>query len=365
MHRIPARILTSLVLAAAAALVAAQPIQYGPGSSFATHDIAPGVIAFIPAYTRGGIVSGNSVAVIGNDSVLVVDTGHFPSQAQAMIARIRQATDKPVRWVVNTHWHPDHFTGNAAYRDAYPGVTFVASSATVRRFEDGWKFNDTSAFANVIATWQQRLRDGKGADGTALSGPMREFYTSELPEVENAAREWKDVPHVAPTMRVDDRMEFDLGGRKVQVMFLGRGNTEGDLVAWVADTRTLVTGDLLVAPLPYCYGSFISEWAATLRKLDAFDSRAIVPGHGPVYADKRYLRSVIALLDTMQAQASAAVAKGVPLEQFQRDADLSRFEQEMTRGDFFQERIWKDSVVANGLKRAWREAKEGPLHDED
>ena len=103
-----------------------------PYFAYETVKVAEGIYAFVPPEPRGGLVSGNSIAVNGDDGVLVVDTGHFPTLARKMIADIRRLTDKPVRYVVNTHWHPDHVFGNGAYREAFPDVNVLAHVETRR-----------------------------------------------------------------------------------------------------------------------------------------------------------------------------------------------------------------------------------------
>ena len=97
-----------------------------------TEKLAEGVYAFIAPEPRTQVVSGNSVAVIGDDGVLVVDTGNVPSLARRMIGEIRKLTDKPVRFIVNTHWHPDHLMGNAVYREEFPGVAILSTGFTRR-----------------------------------------------------------------------------------------------------------------------------------------------------------------------------------------------------------------------------------------
>ena len=97
--------------------------------------VAEGVYAFIAEEPKTEIVSGNSVAVIGDDGVLVVDTMHFPSLTRRMIADIKQLTDKPVRYVVNTHWHPDHLMGNGEYKQAFPDVVILSTPSTREQME--------------------------------------------------------------------------------------------------------------------------------------------------------------------------------------------------------------------------------------
>ena len=92
--------------------------------------VADGVYAFITPEERSSFQAGNSIAIVGDDGVLVFDTGNIPSMTRRQLAEIRRITDKPVRFVVNSHWHPDHTLGNADYRAAFPGVTIIGTSAT-------------------------------------------------------------------------------------------------------------------------------------------------------------------------------------------------------------------------------------------
>ena len=96
-----------------------------------------------------------------------------------------------------------------------------------------------------------------------------------------------------PNVTFDRRMVVDLGGRKVEISFLGRGNTAGDAVVYVPDAKVLATGDLLDAPIPYAMGSFIGEWIVTMKALAAYDAAVMVPGHGTIEHDKQYMLLVI------------------------------------------------------------------------
>src|SRR5215213_6463661 len=119
-----------LVVAPLARIDAQSPVSYPSVLTYRTEKIAEGVYAFITPEERSSFQAGNSVAIVGDDGVLVFDTGNIPSMTRRQIAEIRRLTDQPVRYVVNSHWHPDHTLGNAEYRQAFPGVTIIATSAT-------------------------------------------------------------------------------------------------------------------------------------------------------------------------------------------------------------------------------------------
>ena len=101
-----------------------------PERMYQTVEVGAGIFAFIAPETTGPIPSGNVVAIVGDDGVLVVDSGRFPSLAKRMVADIRQKTDKPVRYLVHTHWHVDHIAGDGAFRAAFPDIVFVSTDFT-------------------------------------------------------------------------------------------------------------------------------------------------------------------------------------------------------------------------------------------
>ncbi|HEY8087204.1 MAG TPA: MBL fold metallo-hydrolase, partial [Polyangiaceae bacterium] len=136
--------------------------------------LADGVYGFIAPEPRADLVTGNSVLVIGDDGALVVDTGHFPSLARAQIAAIRRLTDQPVRYVVTTHWHPDHLFGNEAYRQAFPGVVFLGHAETRRLalLRDPAYIDQQHRFGDLLLKLRTMQRSGM-ADGKALDDDDR------------------------------------------------------------------------------------------------------------------------------------------------------------------------------------------------
>jgi glyoxylase-like metal-dependent hydrolase (beta-lactamase superfamily II) len=131
----------------------------------------------------------------------------------------------------------------------------------------------------------------------------------------------------------------------------------------VPDARVVVTGDLLVAPVPYGYGCHPSAWIATLQRLTALDTAAIVPGHGPVMHDWSYAKRVTALLEAVRAQVGEAVAQGATLEQAQERVDLSSFREGFAVGRFERGAAFDDFFARSAIDRAYQEAK-GALAEE-
>ena len=325
-------------------------------SGFETVKVADGIHAFIATQTDSALVSGNMTAIVGDDGVLLVDTGHFPSGTKRMLAKLRELTPLPVRYVVNTHWHPDHNTGNSAVLDAFPQAVIISTQATREAFDAELPKFEPAAMKPIGAKLREALRTGKTSKGVPLTDDQRKRFAGMLEDLEGTLPDLEQGRHMPAQLTFARELRLWLGKREVDVRFLGRGNTAGDAVVYVPDTKTLMTGDLVVYPTPYAFGSFFGEWVQTMDALLAIDAAAIVPGHGPVLHDKTYLQAVRALLAEMVAQAKAGVDH--------KDLKLAS-RRELTHGDAKLEHDLDTYVLDPGYPRALREAKEGPLKDEN
>ncbi len=328
-------------------------------SDFDTVKVANGVYAFIAPEPKAGIVQGNSTAIIGNDGVLVVDTGQFPSLAERHIAEIRKLTDKPVRYVLLTHWHGDHNWGASAYLTAFPDVVVLSHDFTRQVIsKSGPKFlaQATTELPQLIELIKKRLAEGKRRDGTPLTEEQKLGLKEDLAAIQAAAPEFPKVKNPSPNLTFDGNLTLHLGNREVQVKWLGRGNTAGDAIVWVPDTKTLLTGDTVVYPTPYGIGSYFSEWPTVLQKMIDMKAAAIVPGHGPVMHDYAYFERLKALFAALTSQVKQAVAKGMSLEDTRKVVTLADFSERFAGSDPFRKRAFQDFFVSPGVTRAYEEA---------
>ena len=343
--------------------IAALSAQRGPETvltEYQTVKVADGVYAFVAPESKTPFVSGNSLVVIGTEGALVVDSTNIPSLARRMIADIKRLTDKPVRFLVNTHWHPDHLMGNAAYLEAFPGISIVSTTA-MREIADQQVpayFEQTLGATGAATTGALRsiLESGKKRNGAALTADEREFFELELADYEAWAAEAKTARYVAPTVTFDREMTVRLGGREVRLMFLGRGNTSGDAVVYVPDAKVVATGDLLVGPTPYATASFLREWVGVFDQLARLDVAAVVPGHGPVEHDWRHALLVRKILQSVIDQVDRAVANGLSLDDTRKQIDVAAIREEMTAGNPFRMRAFDDFFLTSAVDRAYRDA---------
>jgi glyoxylase-like metal-dependent hydrolase (beta-lactamase superfamily II) len=324
---------------------------------YRTVDVARGILAFVSPETNGPIPSGNVVAIVGGDGVLVVDSGRFPALATRMIGEIRKRTDKPVRYLVHTHWHADHIAADSAFQAAFPGMTFVSTDFTRTKMLEK-QADYLRDVAKNDAGYVRQLREALDNE-KALPEDNRRYLEQEVADLELEARELDGARLVPPGLTFANALTVHLGDREVRIAFLGKGNTEGDTVVSVPDARVVVTGDLLVAPVPYGYGCHPAEWIATLRRLMAenADAAAIVPGHGPVMRDWDYARRVIAVLESIREQVAAAVRDGASLEDTRKRVHLDPFQEQFAGADFGRGKAFRDFFVASAVERAYQEAK--------
>lgn len=228
-----------------------EPASSGADNSANIVEIAPGVFVhqghhavYSPA--NGGDIC-NTGFIIGRDAVAVVDTGGTARIGSALKAKITALTDRPIRYVINTHMHPDHVLGNAAFK------------------ADGCQFVGHHKLAAALAARAERyLAFNKAAVGEDA------FAGTEI---------------VLPTLAVDERLDLDLGGRTVTLVARPTAHTDNDLTVRDATTDTLFTGDLIFSGhVPTLDGS-IKGWLTLLAALETETARRIVPGHGAASMD--------------------------------------------------------------------------------
>lgn len=332
-----------------------------PGSRVQLTRLGDGVWAATRKESIGLAQNANSLIVVGDRAVLVVDAQFTREATLETLAAVRSVTRKPVRWVVNTHWHDDHFAGNQVYRDSFPDVQFVIHENTREDLKaigapnrDGTK----AGAPPLVKKYGDQMAIGLGVDSTPISPKERESLTDAI-RIMN--RYLEELPSFRETMdgpSVQSSWDIDLGGREVQVLWLGRANTRGDLVVDVASAGVVATGDLLVHPIPFAFGSYPREWATALDRVKAMKPRAIVPGHGPVLRDFAYLDRVRSGLHDADSAATAAIARGDSVAKIVRDVSLEQHRTAMTGGEKWLEYMFENFYRRPVVRAAAQQAQQ-------
>ena len=252
-----------------------------------TADLADKPITFdaigpdLYAFTAEG--DPNSGVIVGDDGVMVIDAQATPVMARQVIDRVARITDKPIKYVLLTHYHAVRVLGASAY----DGAEIIASDAT----------------RALIAERGKQDMD------------------SEIGRFPRLFRAVESIPGLTwPSLTFPDQMSVWLGKREVRIMHIGRGHTAGDVIAFVPDADVVFSGDLVeYHSACYCGDAHFTDWPATLDRLAEFSAKALVPGRGAALKTPKQVADGIALtedfLTTLYNAVADSVAKGRTLKE--------------------------------------------------
>jgi glyoxylase-like metal-dependent hydrolase (beta-lactamase superfamily II) len=297
--------LLSLVLSLSAACVAAAPSE----DLFDIKPIADGVYAAIakPAYK----VNCNAAIIILGDAVLVVDTHSKPSAARALIEQIKKLTPKPVKFVVNTHFHWDHYQGNEAYPSSWPaGVEIISSEATRENIER----IGIPRVKNEIVSMPQEIANLKKDLEKASTPEQKNEIQGNIRQAEAYFAELKSMQVTLPTMTFDRSLILRRASRTVEILWLGRAHTDGDVFVFLPNEKVLVTGDALHGWTPFMGDSYPYDWIKTLDAAEKLDFNSVLGGHGDVMHGKLRFELWKQYFQDLMDQTAAAYAQGATLD---------------------------------------------------
>lgn len=294
--------------------------QLPPGSDYegrawTFQRVADGV--YFGSGTGNLMVVSNAGIVINENDVLVVDSHATPAAAAALLRELREITDKPVRYVVNSHFHWDHAHGNQIYGD---GVEVIGHEFTRRQLETGASMNERAL---------SRLRalpaaiEGLRRDLAASTDPaQRRDLERRLRIQENYLLAFEAVRPTPPNVTLTERMTLFRGGREIRLEFLGRGHTGGDIVVYLPEARVLIAGDLLQPGLPYLGDAYVPDYIETLESVKRLDFDVVVPGHGEPFRDRSRIDFLQDYLADFWAQVTQQFQNGASVEEAMQRIDL-------------------------------------------
>jgi cyclase len=315
----------------------------GPGGGDARFDIkkvADGVWAAVasPAYK----VNCNTAIIENSDGVIVVDTHSKPSAARVIVERLREMTKKPVRYVVNTHFHWDHWHGNEVYPAAYPDAEIVSNDMTreamvkkgLKRIQD---------HVRQVPAEIAKLK----ADLQAASPAQRAKLETDLKLAESYLTEVRALKPALPTIAFERTMKLYRRDREIHLLHLGRAHTEGDVFVYLPKEKVVITGDAMIGWTPYMGDGYPEDWAGTLDNLARLDFTHIIMGHGDV-TGREWLTTFRSYVHDMVEAVRQEAASGATLDEVKQRviAKLApRYEKPFSGyGDY---RPWRMGAAAN------------------
>ncbi|MDP6514649.1 MAG: MBL fold metallo-hydrolase [SAR202 cluster bacterium] len=286
------------------------------GKAFTFHQIHESV--YIAIGTGNLVVASNGAIVINDDDVLLVDTHISPASAWALREEMKEVTDKPVRYVVNTHFHFDHAHGNQIYGPEVEiiGHEFTRDMIVAGESKGGKTYNTMMAgLPQAISGLKAQVADT--SDQTARAELERQLHIQE-----NYAVASDSVDATPPTITLTDQLSLFRGGREIRMIFLGRAHTGGDVVVHLPEERILITGDLIVDGAPYMGDGYLMDWAATLDNLKSLDFDVILPGHGQPLRGKSHVDDLQEFVVDLLSKITESHKAGVPADQAAQSIDM-------------------------------------------
>jgi glyoxylase-like metal-dependent hydrolase (beta-lactamase superfamily II) len=315
--------------------------------NFLFQPLAEGVYSAV--VKPGSPAGSNAAIVIKEDWVLVVDTHLRPSAAREIICGITQITKLPVRFVVNTHFHNDHTQGNQAYFGVFPkGVEYVSHQNTLRDIVE----KAVPRVHEEISRLPQEIYNLNRQMESVADEVQKQKLGAQLNDARSYLEELQNVNITLPTITFDSTLSLE-GQRCVEMHYLGRGHTDGDVVLLLPQERVLMAGDLFLGPhIPYAADAHPSEWVETLRKIFQLDFDQIALGHTPPVrgeeARAQMLR-LIAFMDDVVLQARELARRGKSLQQLIAAIDVSRYRSQFanwpTHGEPFIARAYTEALA--------------------
>lgn len=333
------------------------------------HDVvqlADGVYAILRHDPESFANNANSLVVIGDSGVLVVDAQFTRLATQQTLAAIRELTSQPVRYVVNTHWHDDHAAGNQVYRDTFPNVEIVAQADTRADLV-------TTGAENRRGTWNgappfaarlRRLLDqGLGADSTPATPRERAALENAIAIINEYIADAPGFRETLPTRTFARSMRLELGHRTVELRWFGEASTRGDAIVYLPAERVAAVGDLLGDPAPFAFNAHVTGWISVLDSIRALGANSFVPGHGPVFRGNARLDSTRAMLARVRDETFAAAHEGMSLDQTRRRVTLRDYRDAIAGSEKWLNTAFTNFFLAPSVSAAYEEFKKAGSSD--
>ena len=261
------------------------------------------------------VINCNAAIFVRSKDVVVVDAHSKPSAAAALIAQIkREVTPKPVRYVINSHFHWDHTQGNHAYRATGEKIDFIATSATKQLMSD-------MAMARMKASIDAvpvQIDAMEGQAAKANSAEEKAFCAEQIRQLKAYQAEMKDYAPELPTITFDKSYVLNDTAFDLHLDFHGRAHTAGDVFAFCPQRRAIATGDASHGWLPFIGDGFPKFWPRTIDEVAKADFKYVLGGHGPLQLDRTVMMNQRNYIEELAEKVEQAKQAGQSLAEMQK-----------------------------------------------
>jgi cyclase len=323
------RIILLLSIIAAAVGVTAFQSQQKPagtghnGKAYRFNKVREGVYHVIG--TGALTVVGNSSVIVNDDDVILVDDHVSPAAASVLLDELKDITTKPVRYVINTHFHYDHAHGNQVFAK---DVDIIGHEFT-REMLAGGKSTQMPLYQNYVTGLPAQIENLKKAVSAESDTAKKAAAQTRLDIAQNNAASQAELKPTPPNVTLRTEMtlhrSFQGSDREIQIRFIGRAHTGGDVVVYLPKEKVVMTGDMMVgAGISNMSDAYVNEWVSTLDNLKKIDFETILPGHGEAFTDKAKIDYWQAYLRDVWTEVGKLKQQGVSAEDAAKRADLTK-----------------------------------------
>jgi cyclase len=317
-RRTLASVITLLLLIGVVAAQSRRPAGTAHnGNAFRFNKVTEGVYHAIG--TGSLAVVGNSSVIVNDNDVMIVDDHVSPAAAWVLLEEVKTLTKKPVTTVINTHFHFDHAHGNQIFDPTvqiigheFTRQMLLGNPTTMPLYQ-----NYINGMPGQIETLRKRIADEKDPAAKAK-------LQTQLQVTENNYASQKELKPTPPNVTLSTQMTLFRGNREIQIRYLGRGHTAGDVVVFLPRERVVVTGDFLTSGLSNMSDSYPEEWVASLDALKKLDFQTVLPGHGEAFTDRAKIDYFQAYLRDVWSETSRLKKEGVSAEEAAKRVDMTK-----------------------------------------
>ncbi len=287
------------------------------GNAFRFNKVTEGVYHAIG--TGALAVVGNGAVIVNDNDVIIVDDHVSPAAAWVLLDEVKTLTKKPVTTVINTHFHFDHAHGNQIFDPTVQIIgheftrQMLLGNPTAMPLYQGY----LNGMPGQIETLRKRIADEKDPAAKAK-------LQTTLQVTENNYASQKELKPTPPNVTLSTQMTLFRGNREIQIRYLGRGHTAGDVVVLLPRERLVMTGDFLTSGLSNMSDSYPQDWVASLDALKKLDFDTVLPGHGEAFTDKAKIDYFQAYLRDVWTETSRLKKEGVSAEEAAKRVDMTK-----------------------------------------
>lgn len=274
-------------------------------------------------------INSNSAIFVNSADVLVVDAHSKPSAAASLVAQIaREVTSKPVRYVVNSHFHWDHVQGSHAYRTLESKIDFIASEPTKQLMSELSEKRLKESLDAVPATIDGlRARAAK-----STSAAEKAFCEDQIRQLQAYRAEMKSFSLELPTITFAASHTIQDKAHDLHLEFHGHAHTAGDVVVYCPQARAVATGDMIHGFLPFIADGYPKAWPRTVDDVGKLEFNRILPGHGPMQSDRTQMTGMRNYIEELTARVEAGKKAGKSLQELQKSIPMASLKSLQSNG---------------------------------